>query len=98
MCSRCRIHPSSGGGGHRSEFFALFDRGRGDLEVFLAVVVTRASGYEARIQRGPDDERYILLADGGKKLVHGASVIDQRILPGAQTNIGIGVIHDLEDG
>ena len=37
--------------GYRSELFALFDGGRGDLEIVLAVVVTRASGYETGIER-----------------------------------------------
>jgi hypothetical protein len=70
---RCRELKRSGAqihaiaSGYRSQFFALFDHGRGDLEILLAVVVTRASGYEAGIERGPDDERDVLLADGRKK-------------------------------
>src|ERR1700683_2462967 len=84
--------------GYHSELFALFDRGRGDLEILLAVVVPGAAGDETGIERGSDDERDVLLPHGREKFVHGAGVIDQRILPGAQTDIGLGAAHDLEDG
>jgi hypothetical protein len=56
---RCRELKRSGAqihaiaSGYGSEFFALFDHGRGDLEIFLAVVVTPATEYEAGIERGP---------------------------------------------
>jgi hypothetical protein len=39
-----------------------------------------------------DYERNVLFAHGRKNLVHGVGVIDQRILSGAQTDIGIGLI------
>ena len=57
-------------GEYGSEFFALFDHGRGDLEIFLAVVVTRATGYEAGIERGPDYERDVLLAESDIEIAY----------------------------
>jgi len=84
--------------GNGPQLFALFDRCQGDIEVLLAVVVTRTPGYEACVERGPYDERNVLLADSGQEFVHRVGMIDQRILPGAKTDIGIGVIHNLEDG
>jgi hypothetical protein len=39
---RAKIHAITSG--HLAKFFALFDRGRGDLEVFLPVIVARAPG------------------------------------------------------
>jgi len=85
-------------GCYRSKLLPLFDHGRGNLEVLFAVVVTRATRDEPGIERRADDQRNILLAHGREEFVHGAGVIDQRILPGAQTDIGIGILHDLEDG
>ena len=41
--SRAEIHAIARG--HSSKLFALFDRGRRDLEILLAVVVTRASSF-----------------------------------------------------
>ena len=64
-------------GGNRSELLPLFDRGSGDLEIFLAVVVARATGNEAGIQRGANDERDVLPPHNGEKLVDCCGVIDQ---------------------
>src|ERR1700735_376530 len=84
--------------GYHPELFALFDRASGDFEILLAVVVPGAAGDETGIERGSDDERDVLPSHGREKFVHGVGVIDQRILPGAQTYVGIGVVHDLQDG
>ena len=37
------------------------------------------------------------LRTAGKSSLHCAGVIDQRILAGAKTDVGIGILHDLED-
>jgi chemotaxis signal transduction protein len=47
----------------------LFDHLRGDLEVFLAVIVAGASGDEASVERRADDEGDVLRPDCRKKLV-----------------------------
>src|ERR1700761_8392507 len=83
--------------GHDPKLVALFDRDRGYLEVLRAVVVTWAPGYEAGIERCPDDQRNVLPANCGEELVHRLCVINQRILPGAKTDVGIGVIHNFQN-
>src|ERR1035437_10265749 len=101
---RCRELKRSGAqidtiaSGYCSQLFALFDHHRGYPKILLAMVVARAPRYEAGVERGSNDERNVFLAHGRKNFVHGVGVINQRILSGAQTDIGIGVIDGLEDG
>ncbi len=76
---------------------ALFQHRAGNDVAVLAVVVARPPGQEAGVQGGANHERQPRFPRGGKDVMQGVGVVDQRILPRQKADIHVRDLQRRQD-
>src|SRR5258706_7374208 len=83
---------------HSAQPLSLLDVLAGNVPGRLAIVVARAAGDEAGVERRADHKLHVALTRHGKDVVERVRMVDQRVLRREQAHVRIGLLHDAKDG